>query len=189
MLRKLKAFTLIELLIVIAIIAILTVAFLPTLRGGQAAARDAARKAAVNDIVVAIERIINGDFAAAPNNIPGAIPVADVGGCLDFATSGTVGNNIRTALARTPSYDSDGITATTLICTSGYFYRSYSGASPTNYVVATQLEQVDQGNLWSVTLPTNVATLNAALGATWSAVLSATTPAATNQRAIWVITK
>jgi len=50
---NLKAFTLIELLIVIVIIGILAVALIPRLTGSQASARDTARKASVQQIATA----------------------------------------------------------------------------------------------------------------------------------------
>lgn len=55
MILRNKAFTLIELLIVIAIIAILTVAFLPGALKAPAKARDAGRVKAINDIAAALE--------------------------------------------------------------------------------------------------------------------------------------
>ncbi|MBI2638253.1 prepilin-type N-terminal cleavage/methylation domain-containing protein [Candidatus Peregrinibacteria bacterium] len=53
-----KGFTLVELLIVIAIIAILTVAFLPGALKAPAKARDAQRQKAVRDIQAAVESYI-----------------------------------------------------------------------------------------------------------------------------------
>ncbi len=50
-----KGFTLIELLIVITIIGILAVALLPSVLGAPARARDAARKADVNNVIAALE--------------------------------------------------------------------------------------------------------------------------------------
>lgn len=50
-----KGFTLIELLIVITIIGILAVALLPSVLGAPARARDAARKADINNIIAALE--------------------------------------------------------------------------------------------------------------------------------------
>jgi prepilin-type N-terminal cleavage/methylation domain-containing protein len=50
-----KGFTLIELLIVVSIIGILAVALIPSLTDAPARARDAGRKAAVNEIVGAVE--------------------------------------------------------------------------------------------------------------------------------------
>jgi len=50
-----KGFTLIELLIVITIIGILAVALLPSVLGAPARARDAARKADINNIIAGLE--------------------------------------------------------------------------------------------------------------------------------------
>ena len=50
-----KGYTLIELLIVITIIGILAVALLPSVLGAPARARDAARKADINNIIAALE--------------------------------------------------------------------------------------------------------------------------------------
>ena len=50
-----KGFTLIELLIVVSIIGILSVALIPSLTDAPARARDAGRKAAVNEVVAAVE--------------------------------------------------------------------------------------------------------------------------------------
>lgn len=65
-----KAFTLIELLIVITIIGILSVALIPRLTGGPAKARDAQRKAALQQIGTALEFYADdnsGAYPAAPD--------------------------------------------------------------------------------------------------------------------------
>ena len=53
--KRLRAFTLIELLIVITIIGILAVALVPRITGGPAKARDATRKADLQQIATALE--------------------------------------------------------------------------------------------------------------------------------------
>lgn len=192
-----KAFTLIELLIVIAIIGILMVAFLPTLRGGQASARNAARKAGANNIILAIERITNGDIPAGvtlPAGVTaGTIPaVAGSGVCLDF-TSG-IGKAVRDVLGNTPQVYSNN---TTTLCSGGFFYKSFlstaavtTAATDTavNYLVAVQVElPVNNGNYSGTAIaPMGTVEVNTALD-TWSNTLNKTTGAATT--ALWVVTK
>lgn len=66
-----KAFTLIELLIVIVIIGILAVALIPRLTGSQKQARDTARKAGVQQITTAIESYkIDNNGALPPTGNP-----------------------------------------------------------------------------------------------------------------------
>jgi len=78
-----KAFTLIELMIVIAIIAILSVAFLPSALKAPAKARDAGRMKNTRDIQAAVE-----SYAASH---PGANPY---GTFLSGAVDSTMGNKI-----------------------------------------------------------------------------------------------
>mgnify|MGYP001564925142 CR=1 FL=1 len=196
--RKISAFTLIELLIVIAIIAILTVVFLPTLRGGQSAARDAARKATVNDVVIGIEKIVNGDFVSASTSIAAIIPVS-TGECLDFgadvaAGKPGVGKNIRMSLSKTPAIQANA----NFLCQGGFYYKTYEsdGTTPegseiaTNYVIIVQLEDAARGNVSGASI-TSVSTnevmtggaIYTAIGSafdTFSNALTRTTGAATN---------
>lgn len=62
-----KGFTLIELLIVVSIIGILAVALIPSLTDAPARARDAGRKAMVNELVAAVE-----SYNIDEGNYPGA---------------------------------------------------------------------------------------------------------------------
>ncbi len=68
-----KAFTLIELLIVIAIIGILAVALLPNVLGAPATARDAGRKTELNSVAAALEqyKASNSDY---PDSDAGCLP-------------------------------------------------------------------------------------------------------------------
>lgn len=70
--KRLRAFTLIELLIVITIIGILAVALVPRITGGPAKARDAARKADLNQIATALEFYADDNSGAYPDLASGA---------------------------------------------------------------------------------------------------------------------
>ena len=145
--KEYKGFTLIELLIVIAIIGILSVAFLPVLRGSTGKARDAARVAAVNDMLTAIENAYSVEGTA--------IPMVTAGVCLDFTggagEAGTAGESIKTAVGRAPKAQSTG---SDLCAGGGYYYRTYkSGGTPTgaletalNFVLAVEVELTENGN-------------------------------------------
>lgn len=61
-----RAFTLIELLIVITIIGVLSVALIPRLTGGPAKARDAQRKASMQQIATALELYADDHQGAYP---------------------------------------------------------------------------------------------------------------------------
>lgn len=64
--KKIKAFTLVEMLIVVIIIGILAAALLPKLKGAQQRARDTARKANLSQISTALEMYFN-DKGRYPN--------------------------------------------------------------------------------------------------------------------------
>jgi prepilin-type N-terminal cleavage/methylation domain-containing protein len=74
---NLKAFTLIELLIVIVIIGILAVALIPRLTGAQASARDTARKATLQQVATIISSY------AAQETSPAAIVTASTATAID----------------------------------------------------------------------------------------------------------
>jgi prepilin-type N-terminal cleavage/methylation domain-containing protein len=187
MLKRAHGFTLIELLIVIAIVAILTVAFLPTLRGGQAGARNAARRSAVNDIVVGIERIINNDVPAEVAG--GAPPASAAGDCLVFSNNrATPGGAITLTLGKAPvAQPAAGVN----LCGGGFFYRTFGN----NYVVAVQVEGdvATNGNVGGVAIavgPDAAAALAGARGAfdTWpNSITRATATPSTN--ALYLVTK
>lgn len=141
-----KAFTLVELLIVIAIIAILTVAFLPGALQAPAKARDAGRQKAVRDISAAVEAYI------AENN--GTIPSADVSNC--FISSLVIASNFnplpidpkpQTVAANTSCGNAAANAGSSTPGANKYLYMTRpAGVSPTYYVVGARLEIRASGN-------------------------------------------
>lgn len=138
-----KGFTLIELLIVIAIIGILTVAFLPTLRGGQSKARDAARIALLGDISTALE---NNEGSWPTNTTSGT------GECLSLNAA----NQFVKWLGRIPSVPKAG---GDLCNVDNQIYYKFIAATTTAskaYFLAVQLEDTKSSN----TTATAVAAIN-----------------------------
>ena len=134
-----KGFTLIELLIVITIIGILAVALLPSVLGAPARARDAARKADLNNVVVALETF-NSDNGHYPSG----------GNCVEAVTDSVVGgpgvlNNY--FQGHLPPKDPQGkkTVVGTDGCSSGYVYCPLLG-SGNSYVVAANMEIVGDDN-------------------------------------------
>ena len=119
-----KAFTLIELLIVITIIGILAVALIPRLTGGPARARDAQRKADLQQIATALE------FSAQDNG--GLYPATPSGSCV---SSLSLSNYLTTS----PSDPSNPTAAmATGFCATGYTYKAMN--SRAGYMLVSELE-------------------------------------------------
>ncbi len=122
-----KGFTLIELLIVITIIGILAVALLPSVLGAPARARDAARKADLNNIIAGLETY-NSDHQVYPPD----------GGCIDAIDSGALKAYFQ---GQTPPADPQGKGADlgTGSCATSYSYCPLTG-SGNSYVVGSFME-------------------------------------------------
>lgn len=126
------AFTLIELLIVIAIIGILAVALLPRLTGAPGKARDAQRQTAVQTIAGAVET-----YASDHSGLyPVVNPSATAGQCLESGQA--IFDNIKTYLRgeEVPQDPSDSNCNNS--CNG--FFRYVSNAGGTEYAVETYLE-------------------------------------------------
>ena len=131
-----KAFTLIELLIVITIIGILAVALVPRISQGPAKARDVTRKADIGSISTALE------FYFSDNS---AYPLSSGTECISTTTSTTsttsTANAANAAIAPfmkgsvVPTDPTNNVT--TPCTTGGYGYKAFSA---TSYVVAALLE-------------------------------------------------
>lgn len=136
-----KAFTLIELLIVITIIGILAVALLPSVLGAPARARDAARKADMNNIVAALE-----SYNSDKNTYP-----TDTNVCIDQIA----GLNTYFSGGKTPvdpqGKKKDG-TAVGSPCLSGYYYNTGDG-KPVSYVIASYMEVSGDANIVNTDIP------------------------------------
>lgn len=122
-----RAFTLIELLIVITIIGILAVALIPRLTGGPGRARDAQRKADLQQIATALE------FYA--NDNAGSYPSATTNNCVS-------GLSLSSYLTNVPA-DPSGDGWSTTYCSTGYAYiplNTDSDPSIEGYLLVADLE-------------------------------------------------
>lgn len=148
-LKRQKGFTLIELLIVITIIGILSVALVPRLTGGQARARDAQRKADLQQIATALEFY-------ADDSADGSYPTSTTAGCIDSgdldAYLSTTPSDPKATDASTHSWDCD--------TDSGYTYYPLGSSG---YVLGAVLENTqDKGqNVYEAGDPSGYADFSA----------------------------
>lgn len=129
-----KGFTLIELLIVITIIGILAAALLPSVLGAPSRARDAARKADVNNIIAALETF-NSDNQRYPN------AAASAGSCIHDLT----GSEALTSYFQGQNVPQDPQEQNFLGCDGGYYYCRLDGTTG-SYLVAAYMEQAGDAN-------------------------------------------
>ena len=122
-----RAFTLIELLIVITIIGVLAVALIPKIAGAPGRARDAQRKTDLNTIAIALESYY-ADFGSYPDD--------DLdGACLNTLTS-------MAGYFNASDIPNDPVSTNTIgSCTGDYFYRSLDTTTvPQHYLISANLE-------------------------------------------------
>ena len=147
-----KGFTLVELMIVIAIIGILAAVLYPSLMGYLERTRDTNRQQAMNQVGTAL-----GTYFADMN----AYPTAKSDKCLDdIKGTGKAVQYLKT-LPKDPKVGSNKIGN----CASGYAYFNLKDTSA--YMVGAKMEVVTNGNMALDTLPTGVtgkATFNELMG-------------------------
>ena len=131
-----KGFTMVEILIVIAIIGLLSVSLIPNLSGAPAKARDVAKKKVVTQTIAAIEsyRINNGV-------LPVFNQATDANGtCLNQAPDAIVSEVFETSIPKANSFDSNAD------CLDGSdIYPMYTSDGQT-FTVSISVESKSNGN-------------------------------------------
>jgi type IV pilus assembly protein PilA len=155
--KKLQAgFTIIELLIVIAIIGILATLVLTNFQGAQAKGRDTVRKNDINSIYSKLEEYYNENGGYPDGNLSTAV----LGGIDAGALNDADGNAIKYAGGFITSTSAPTLTPTNTGAGGEYIYAAFGcttagaqptvGATCTKYVLATYLER-EAGNKYQKT--------------------------------------
>ena len=139
-----KGFTLIEILIVVAIIAILASIVLIGLGPAQQSGRDARRLSDLHEIQNALELYYNkcGFYPGAANCVGGWSNAADMTAVNQAIQGSSLG--INSALPRDPN------------AAGSYFYESFTGG--TTYTLGAKLENLNSSVFTNYTAPNNVPT-------------------------------
>ena len=130
-----KGFTLVELMVVIAIIALLTGIILVNLTGSKAKGRDAKRVSDLAQIQLAIEQYFDRC-----NQYPTALDTSKTDGCPTSPTAISLGSFI-SKIPTDPSTNAS------------YDYMINSASAPTNYLMHTTLETSNSASQQSAPLP------------------------------------
>ena len=151
-----KGFTLVELMIVIAIIGILAAVLYPSLMGYLERTRDTNRQQAMNQVGTAL-----GTYFADMN----AYPTHGSDKCLDDIKGDLEGTGKAVQYLKTLPKDPKAASNKIGNCASGYAYFNLKDTSA--YMVGAKMEVVTNGNMALDTLPTGVtgkATFNELMG-------------------------
>lgn len=152
MLQNRKGFTLIELMVVIAIIGILAVSLVPQLTGAQARSRDAARIAGIGSVSAVLETFYadEGAYPLDPSNTTDLNTAGASAGCLS-AADGTVHASLSEMLkggkAPTDPQSRNIVTPCGTAGAFGYVSLTRSDVDQSAYIITANVETYKKANL------------------------------------------